>query len=139
MLKNSRGCSLQINTRHKSALYLLSVGTGYMEDRKRSGDRLQIYHGRCCFLTQHGSPAFFTFIYLQFILNRSKATLFICLPIPNANTFPLKYPVFLFSDVLPPNSLHPEGTTEENPLFHFSSDGAAAVSLCVWNVPSPVH
>lgn len=46
---------------------------------------------------------------------------------------------FLFSDVLSPNSLHPEGTTEENPLFYFPSDGAAAVPLYVWNVPAPVH
>lgn len=46
---------------------------------------------------------------------------------------------FVFSDVLPPNSLHPEGTTEENPLFHFPSDGAAAVSLCVWNVPTSLY
>lgn len=47
--------------------------------------------------------------------------------------------LFFFSDILPPNSLHPEGTTEENPLFHFPSDGAAAVPLCVWNVPAPIH
>lgn len=46
---------------------------------------------------------------------------------------------FLFSDVLPPNSLHPEGTTEENPLFHFPSDGAAAVPLYVWNVPTTLY
>lgn len=46
---------------------------------------------------------------------------------------------FLLSDVLPPNALYPEGATEEDPLFHFPSDDAAAVPLCVWNVPTPVH
>ncbi|XP_035387765.1 sodium bicarbonate transporter-like protein 11 isoform X4 [Electrophorus electricus] len=43
------------------------------------------------------------------------------------------------ADILPSHSLHPEGSTEENSLLHFSSDGAAAFSLCVWDVPSPLH
>lgn len=44
-----------------------------------------------------------------------------------------------FSDVLPSHSLHPQGAAEEDPLLHFPSDGAAAFSVCVWDVPSPVY
>ncbi len=44
-----------------------------------------------------------------------------------------------FSDVLPSHSLHPQGAAEEDPLLHFPSDGAAALSVCVWDVPSPVY
>lgn len=44
-----------------------------------------------------------------------------------------------FSDVLPSSSLHPQGAAEEDPLLHFPSDGAAAFSVCVWDVPSPVY
>lgn len=44
-----------------------------------------------------------------------------------------------FSDVLPSNSLHPQGAAEKDPLLHFPSDGAAAFPLCIWDVPSPVY
>lgn len=41
LLKNSIGCILQKKkARHKSALYLLSVETNYMEDRKSERDRV---------------------------------------------------------------------------------------------------
>ncbi|KAL0177694.1 hypothetical protein M9458_026588, partial [Cirrhinus mrigala] len=41
--------------------------------------------------------------------------------------------------VLPSHSLYPQGAAEEDPLLHFPSDGAAAFSVCVWDVPSPVY
>ncbi len=44
-----------------------------------------------------------------------------------------------FSEVLSSHSLHPQGAAEEDPLLHFPSDGAAAFSVCVWDVPSPVY
>ncbi|XP_073775703.1 solute carrier family 4 member 11 isoform X7 [Danio rerio] len=43
------------------------------------------------------------------------------------------------TNVVSSHSLHPQGAAEEDPLLHFPSDGAAAVPLCVWDVPAPVY